>query len=60
MKLTRCRKLGRFINPETGKPVNVHKGYEVQGGWTRYYYLFRGERVLIAFNRQSWKETDER
>jgi len=46
MKLSRIRLLGRYINPETGRPVNVCKGYRFNGMGTRFY-LYRQRRVII-------------
>lgn len=48
MKLTRCRILGRYFNPSTGRPVNVHKGTRASRGDSWYFYLYMGKRQFIA------------
>lgn len=47
MRLTRIRLIGRYINPETGRPVNVHKGSRVGRSTDHLFYLFRQARVFI-------------
>ena len=56
--LTRIRPLGRYVNPETGHPVNVHKGARRGRGTDHLFYLLRGRRILIADNefRERWVE----
>lgn len=44
-KLTNLRKVGRFINPATGRAVNIHKGD--RGEWTVLFYLLRQRRVIV-------------
>lgn len=48
MKLTNCRLIGRYLNPETNRPVNVHKGRWMTRGVDILYYLYRGKRVCIS------------
>lgn len=47
MKLTRLRLIGRYTNPETGRPVNVYKGTRASRGDDWYFYLYRGKRHFI-------------
>ncbi len=48
MKLTNIRRVGRFTNPDTGRPVNIHKGDRVNGIGSWHFYILRGERMLIT------------
>jgi hypothetical protein len=48
MKLTRIRKYGRYINPLTGRDVNVHVGTQVNRSNSVLFYLYRGKRILIT------------
>lgn len=48
MTLSRLRRVGRYINPETGRPVNVHKGRRMTRGTDHLFYLVRGRRVFIG------------
>jgi hypothetical protein len=58
MKLTRCRILGRYINPDTGRPVNVHRGTRASRGDDWYFYLYMGKRHFIPEGdfRSNWKQ----
>lgn len=58
MKLKNLRKLGRFINPETGRLVNVHKGRKIGYGVEVLFYLYRGSRIFItdADFYHNWKK----
>lgn len=47
MKLTNLRLVGRYINPATGKPVNVRKGRQVGRSVDILFYTYRGSRHLI-------------
>ncbi len=47
MKITNRRLVGRYVNPATGRPVNIHKG-QCSGGWDRYFYLYRHARQFVA------------
>lgn len=53
MKLSNLRIIGRYTNPETGRPVNVHKGRRMGYGTDHYFYLLRGRRVFIGDNEFS-------
>ena len=55
MKLTRCRKLGRYVNPETGRAVTVWTGFNPQRGTDHKYYLFRYKRMWISDRDFYWK-----
>ena len=48
MKLTNLRNLGRYINPETKCPVNVHKGQKKGYSVEVLFYLYRGKRQFIS------------
>jgi hypothetical protein len=58
MKLTRLRILGRYINPSTGRPVNVHKGTRANRGDNWYFYLYMGKRQFITEGDfyKNWKK----
>jgi len=60
MKLTNIRPLGRFVNPETGRPVNVKKGRRVGRSVDIRFYLYRGKRQIIndAEFYRDWKRHD--
>lgn len=47
MKLTNRRLLGRYTNPETNKPVNVHKARDVRRGIDWHFFVRSGKRVFI-------------
>lgn len=47
MRLRRIRDVGRYMNPETERYVNVKKGTRIGRGTDYYFYLFRGGRVFI-------------
>lgn len=60
MKLSNTRLLGRYVNPTTGRPVNVHKGRNAKRGTSHRYYLVNGSRVFIndlEFYKE-WKKTE--
>ena len=48
MKLTGIRKIGRFINKDTGAEYNVHKGRRVGRSTDHYFYYHRSRRVFIS------------
>lgn len=48
MRLTQIRKLGRYRNPATGRPVNVHQGQRVGRCGPVIFYLYRHERQFIT------------
>jgi hypothetical protein len=58
IKLKGCRKLGRYVNPETGRPVNVYKGTNTQRGTDHLYFLRSGKRVFICqhdfYSKRIW------
>jgi len=60
MRLSYNRILGRYINPETGRPVNVHTGRNMQRGTDLLYYLYRNKRVFITdrdfYNADQWQK----
>ena len=61
MRLTNIRRMGRYVNPETGRPVNVHKGRKKGYGVDVMFWLLRGKRQFISdfeFSR-SWKKEQE-
>ena len=57
MKLSNIRNVGRFINPETGRAVNVKKGRQVGRSVDVLFFLRSGIRVLIndADFYNNWK-----
>jgi hypothetical protein len=60
MRLTDLRYQGRFENLETGKKVNIHKGWDRQSGRTFYFYYYRMKRIYISetefVSEKVWKE----
>ena len=60
MKLTNIRKIGRFINPETGRPVNVHQGRQVGRSNDVLFYLRSGIRQYITDRDfyNTWRKAD--
>ena len=58
MRLTNLRKLGRYINPETGNPVNVHKGRKKGYGVDVLVWYYRNKRQYITDRDfyTNWKE----
>lgn len=48
MKLSNIRDYGRYINPETNRPVNVKKGRNPQRGTDHLFYLYRQQRQYIS------------
>jgi len=59
MKLSHIRDLGRYVNPNTGRPVNVKTGQRVGRGVTVLFYVYRGKRIWISdkefYSDQTWK-----
>ncbi len=60
MRLTNLRKIGRFINPETGRPVNVHQGRQVGRSNDVLFYLVSGKRQIITDRSfyNDWRKAD--
>lgn len=60
MQLTRQRKVGRFINPTTKRPVNVYQSDWADRGVTVTYYFYRGKKQLISDREfyHQWKRQD--
>ena len=60
MRLPNNRILGRYINPETGRAVNVHTGRWMQRGVDILYFLRSGKRVYITDRDfyNDWKKED--
>lgn len=58
MKLTNIKAVGRYTNPETGRPVNVKKGYKPGKSFDIYFFLRSGVRVYIseADFYQQWRK----
>lgn len=56
IKLTNCRKVGRYANKTTGKEVNIHKGRH-RSGWDSYFYLRSGKRVFVMQSEmgEAWR-----
>jgi hypothetical protein len=48
MKLSNIKLLGRYINPETNRAVNVHIGKRVNRSTDHLFYYFRQKRVFIS------------
>lgn len=48
MKLTKIISLGRYINPSTGRAVNVKRGRRVGRSVDVMFYLYRQQRVFIC------------
>jgi len=60
MKLTRIRNVGRFINPETGRAVNVKRGTRAGRNTDHLFYLQSGRRVYIGdATFKLWKRGEE-
>ena len=57
MKLTRIRGVGRYVNPETGRAVNVRKGRRVGRSTDHLFFIRSGQRVFIedADFYHNWK-----
>lgn len=47
MRLTNIRNRGRYINPETGKTVNIKVGRQVNRSVDITFYLLNGKRVIV-------------
>lgn len=47
MKLKWIINLGRYINPETNRAVNVKKGTKLGRSVTVYFYLHRNRKIII-------------
>jgi hypothetical protein len=64
MKLSDLRIQGRFENLETGKRVNIHKGWDRQSGRKVYFYYYRMKRIYICetdfVSETTWKEVFEK
>ena len=58
MRLTRLRKIGRFVNPETGRAVNVHQGRQVGRSNDVLFYLLKNRRMYITDSAfyHDWKK----
>lgn len=50
MKLTNIRAVGRYVNPQTGSPVNVKKGRQVGRSTDVMFYLCMGKRIYICMS----------
>ncbi len=48
MTLTRIRLLGRYVNPATGRAVNIRKGHRRERSTDHYFYTVRGRRVFVG------------
>ena len=55
IRLTRIQKLGRYINPETQRAVNVHTGRYVGRSVDLIFYIRSGVRVFIS-DREFYNE----
>jgi len=55
LKLHNIRRLGRRINPATGRPVNIFMADDA-AGWPRYFYLYRQERQWVGEDVWKWKK----
>lgn len=62
MKLRNIRNMGRYINPETGKPVNVKTGNRASRGTDHLFFLRSGKRVFISdvefWSKKTWERVD--
>ena len=47
-KLKNCRKVGRYMNPVTGTPMNVHQGRQVGRSVDIYFYYRSGKRRVVG------------
>lgn len=57
MKLTNIRAIGRYINPETNRAVNVKNGRRAGRSVDVKFYLHMGKRIFISdCNWNKWKE----
>ncbi len=60
MKLMRIRRLGKYRNPATQRPVNVWMGRKKGYGVDILFYYYRGKRVVIEdidfYNKNKWEE----
>lgn len=61
MKLTRIRKVGRYIKPDTNTAVNVYKGRRVPEGYDVYFWNYRNVRMIVGdAHFRTWKEEPPR
>jgi hypothetical protein len=55
MKLRNLIKVGRFVNPETNKPVNIHKGTRAGRCDDWYFFIRSGKRVYVGESFRNWQ-----
>ena len=55
MKISYRYLVGRFVNPETNRPVNIHKGVMKDRGFDVYFYTHRQKKVLVSESFRQWK-----
>jgi hypothetical protein len=48
MQLTNKRKVGRFINPSTGRPVNIYQARRVGRSEDMTFYFYRGKKQFVS------------
>jgi hypothetical protein len=48
IRLRNIRKLGRYINPETRRQVNLHQGRQVGRSVDLIFFIRSGKRVFIS------------
>ena len=60
-KLTNIRKLGRYINNETGQKVNLHRGRNPKRSTDHTFFIRNGVRIFItcASFHHDWSKIDD-
>lgn len=59
MKLSNIRLMGRYINPETNRAVNIYIGRRVGKSTELLFYYFRQKRIWVSmgsFYSGNWKK----
>lgn len=56
MKIRYKYLVGRFVNPETGRPVNVHCGQRKDNGFDVYFFLYRRRKIIVGEEFRSWRK----
>jgi hypothetical protein len=48
--------VGRYINPETNRAVNIHCGQRRDNGCDVHFFLYRKKRVLVGEDFRKWNK----
>ena|GEM_PF-7119635 len=56
MKIRYKYRVGRFVNPSTGRPVNIHAGQRRDNGCDVYYFVYRFKRIFVGEEFRSWRK----